>query len=81
MSKITLRYLPKKLIKEDRNKQVNMLLKSRKMYKKGKYYTRTPVKSFKSTPSKHISKARDFQKINQFRQIRCLNLQNVRKKH
>lgn len=34
-----------------------MLLKSRKMYKEGKYYTRIPVKSFKSTPSKHISEA------------------------
>ena len=55
--KITLRYLPKKLTKSDRDKQAKMLLKSRKLYKKGKYYTRDPVKSFKSKPSKHVAKA------------------------
>ena len=54
---ITLRYLPKKLSKNDRSKQAAMLLKSRKLYKKGEYYTRKPVKSFKSKPSKHVSKA------------------------
>ena len=55
--KITLRYLPKKLTKHDRYKQAKMLLKSRKLYKKGEYYTRKPVKSFKSKPSKHVAKA------------------------
>ena len=55
--KITLRYLPKKLTKHDRDKQAKMLLKSRKLYKKGEYYTRKPVKSFKSKPSKHVAKA------------------------
>jgi len=55
--KITLRYLPKKLTKHDRDKQAKMLLKSRKLYKEGKYYTRAPVKSFKSKPSKHVAKA------------------------
>ena len=55
--KITLRYLPKKLTKSDRDKQAKMLLKSKKLYKEGKYYTRAPVKSFKSKPSKHVAKA------------------------
>jgi hypothetical protein len=35
-----------------------MLLKSKKMYKKGKYYTRKPVKSFKSKTSSHILNAK-----------------------
>jgi hypothetical protein len=64
MSKrITLRYLPKKLTKNDREKQTKMLLKSRKLYKEGKYYIRDQVNSFKSKPSKYVSKARKIYKI------------------
>jgi hypothetical protein len=55
---INLRYLPKKLTSKDRIKQLNMLLKSRRLYKQKNYYTRKPVKSFHSTTSKHILKAR-----------------------
>ena len=51
---INLRYLPKKLTKKDRTKQLNMILKSRMLYKKGKYYNRKNVSSYKSTKSKHI---------------------------
>jgi len=40
-----------------------MIKKSRKMYKKGKYYTRKPVKSYKSKTSSHILKARRIYKI------------------
>jgi hypothetical protein len=55
---INLRYLPKNLTASDRKKQSQMLLKSRKQYKKNKYYTRKPVKSFHSKTSKHILNAR-----------------------
>jgi len=55
--KINLRYLPKRLTKKDRNKQSNMLLKSRRMYKKGFYYTRKKINSFNSKKSTHILKA------------------------
>jgi hypothetical protein len=55
---INLRYLPKKLSAKDRKKQSNMLLKSRRLYKQNKYYTRKPVKTFLSKTSKHILKAR-----------------------
>lgn len=55
---INLRYLPKRLTFRDRKKQSKMLLKSRRLYKKNKYYTRKPVKSFHSKTSKHILKAR-----------------------
>ena len=56
--KINLRYLPKKLTAKDKKKQSQMLLKSKKLYRKGKYYTRKPVKSFKSKTSSHILNAR-----------------------
>lgn len=56
--KIPLRYLPKSLSKSDKKKQASMLLKSKKMYKKNKYYTRKIVSSYKNKPSKHLSRAR-----------------------
>jgi DNA-binding Xre family transcriptional regulator len=52
--KILLRYLPLRLSRKDKKKQSTMLLKSRKLYKKGYYYSRKPVKSFKSKKSQHI---------------------------
>lgn len=64
--RINLRYLPKKLTLKDRKSQANMLQKSRKLYKQGKYYTRKPVSSFQSKISPHILKARkmyDVEKI------------------
>jgi len=54
MKKITMRYLPKRLTKKDRKKQSTMLQKSRRLYKKGIYYTRKNVKSFHSKKSNHI---------------------------
>ena len=56
--KVPMRYLPKALNKKDKKKQSRMLMKSRRLYKKGKYYTRKSVKSFKSKPSNHIENAR-----------------------
>jgi DNA-binding Xre family transcriptional regulator len=56
--KIPIRYLPKNLSKKDKKKQVQMLLKSRKLYKKHNYYTRKQVPSYKSKTSKHILNAR-----------------------
>ena len=55
---INLRYLPKRLSAKDKIKQTKMLNKSKKLYKKGIYYTRKPVKTFHSKTSKHILKAR-----------------------
>ena len=55
---ITLRYLPKRLSRKDKKTQLRMIQKSRKMYKKGVYYTRKPVKSFTTKTSKHILAAR-----------------------
>ena len=55
--KINLRYLPKRLTRKDKKKQSKSLLQSRKLYKKGIYYTRKPVKSFTSKKSHHILRA------------------------
>lgn len=55
--KINLRYLPRRLTRKDKKKYVNELQRSRRLYKKGKYYTRKNIKSFKSKPSSHISRA------------------------
>lgn len=55
--KIPIRYLPNKLSRKDKKKQAKMLLKSRKQYKSGKYYTREKLESFKSKKSDHIIRA------------------------
>jgi hypothetical protein len=55
--KIPIRYLPKKLTRRDKKKQLNMLLKSKKMYKQHKYYTRKNVASYKNKKSSHLSDA------------------------
>jgi hypothetical protein len=61
--RIPLRYLPKSLSKKDRQKQISMLNKSKKLYKTNKYYTRKPIDSYKNKVSKHILKARRIYKI------------------
>jgi hypothetical protein len=55
--RIPIRYLPNKLSKKDLQKQLNMLIKSRKLYKSGKYFTRKKVSTFKSKKSNHILNA------------------------
>ena len=57
MKKIPLRYIPKNLSRKDYKKQLNMINKSRKLYKKNKYYTRKHLTSFHSKKSKHILNA------------------------
>ena len=52
------RYVPKALSLKDKNLQKEYLRKSRKLYKKGKYFSRPKLKSFKSKPSSHIDNAR-----------------------
>jgi DNA-binding Xre family transcriptional regulator len=54
---IPIRYLPKSLTKKDKKKQAKMLLKSRNLYKKHKYFTRKTVSSYKTKKSSHIIKA------------------------
>lgn len=51
------KYLPPRLTARDRRRQRTMLQKSRKMYKKGVYYTRKPVSSYPHAQSKHMKRA------------------------
>lgn len=55
--KFPIRYVPKNLTKKDTQTQINMLLKSKKMYKNNKYYTRKKIPSYKNKKSKHILNA------------------------
>ena len=64
MRSIIKRYIPSILTKKDKLKQKKMIERSRKMYKKNKYFTRKNLDSFKSTTSKHILKARALYKTN-----------------
>ena len=56
--KVPRRYLPSLNEIKDMQKQVKMLMKSRKQYKKGKFFTRKKIKSYKSKTSNHITDAR-----------------------
>jgi hypothetical protein len=56
--KVPIRYVPTNLTRKDKKKQSAMLMKSRRLYKQNKYFTRKPVKSFKSKPSNHITNAK-----------------------
>lgn len=60
LMKFPIRYVPKILTKKDKKKQVNMIIKSKKLYKKHKYYTRKNIPSYKNKKSSHIL---DAQKI------------------
>ena len=51
------RYIPKSLTLKDRKKQKQMLLKSKRFYKIGKFFTRKKLNSFPQKRSKHIAKA------------------------
>lgn len=62
--KFPTRYLPKILTQKDKKKQINMLLKSKKLYKQNKYYTRKfNLSSYKNKKSKHILNARKIYNI------------------
>jgi len=54
---LPIRYAPKVLTKKDREKQLNSLRKSRKLYKKGVYYTRPKIASFPKKKSPHLKNA------------------------
>ena len=61
--KVPVRYLPNGLSKKDKKTQIKMLMKSKKLYKNNKYYTRTRLSSYKNKKSKHIVNARNIYNI------------------
>ena len=58
MKSIALKYLPRQLTAKDKQLQKRMLLKSRRLYRQGKYYTRKRIQSYPVKESPHIQKAR-----------------------
>lgn len=56
--KVPLRYLPNGLTKTDKAAQIKMLLKSRALYKKNKYYDRRTLPSYNHKKSSHLLDAR-----------------------
>ena len=63
LRKFPIRYLPIVLTKKDKKSQFNMLLKSKKLYKQHKYYTRKHLSSYKHKKSNHILNARKIYNI------------------
>ena len=61
------KYVPKRLSKKDKKKQLREIKKSRKAYKNRQYHTRKKVKSFKSKKSAHILNAERIYKVNNVR--------------
>ncbi len=62
--RVPIRYLPNRLSKKDKNKQIKLLIKSRKLYKQGKYFTRQKLNSYPHKESKYVVKAKRIYNIN-----------------
>jgi hypothetical protein len=60
---LPVRYVPKQLSRKDKTRQLGMLMKSRRLYKSNKYYTRKKLSSFKSKKSSHIENAKKMYKV------------------
>lgn len=63
LHKFPLRYVPKTLSKKDKKTQITMLQKSKKLYKKHRYYTRKRLPSYSNKKSNHIVQARKIYNI------------------
>lgn len=61
--KVPLRYIPNNLTIKDKEKQRSYLKKSRKNYKKGKYFIRPKIKSFKNRKSNHTRRLQQIYKV------------------
>ena len=71
------RYLPDTLSQRDKTLQRNELTKSRKLYKRHRYYTRrNPIRTFTSRPSKHTARARKLYGVDNIRPTRELALRS-----
>ena len=56
------RYVPKTLTIKDKKYQLKNIKKSRNLYKKGKYFDRPKIKSFKNKKSGHVDNAKKIYK-------------------
>jgi hypothetical protein len=61
---VPIRYVPRTLSRKDRSRQIAMLKRSRRMYKRGEYYGRsTKLKSYPHVASKHVVAARRMYRV------------------
>ena len=67
------RYVPKQLSRKDRKRQINMLNKSRRLYKKKQYFPRKKLPSFHSKKSKHILNAERIYDVSSIRPDKTLS--------
>lgn len=72
-NKFPVKYLPKRLSRHDRQIVAQELSKSRKLYKRGEYYTRRQVDSYPHKTSKHISNAKRIYSVQNIRPSRTLS--------
>jgi len=62
--RVPMRYVPRTLSRKDRSKQIAMLKRSRRMYKRGKFYGRTTkLRSYPHVASKNTDVARRMYKL------------------
>ena len=62
--RVPVRYVPRTLSRKDRRKQIAMLKRSRRLYKRGQFYGRTlKLRSYPHVASKHVVTARRMYKI------------------
>lgn len=71
--RLPIKYIPQYLSRQDKKTQREMLKKSVKLYKKGKYYTRKKVNTFKSRKSQHIINANKLYKVKKIVPSRLLS--------
>jgi hypothetical protein len=62
-TKLPIKYVPLTLSQKDKQKQIRMLKKTRKLYKTHKFYTRKQLSSYTHKPSKHVENARKIYNI------------------
>ena len=67
------RYNPTYLSKKDKEKQGKNLRKSRRLYKKGIYYSRPKVKTFKSRKSNHLKRAKEMYGVSEINSTKELS--------
>jgi len=65
MTRVPQRYIPRTLSQRDKMRQTQYLRKSRKLYKKGKYFNRPSLPSFQSKPSSYITNAKKIYDVDQ----------------
>jgi hypothetical protein len=71
-TRVPLKYLPKRLSPRDRRTIAADLAKSRRLYKRGKYYTRRQVASYPHHKSRHIVAAERIYRTHKIRPSREL---------